>query len=42
LEFGGRVFTYSKRFLARPLKILKREVVAEWRAKAVTTRDMGV
>jgi hypothetical protein len=31
-EFGGRVFSYSKRFLARPLKILMREVVMEWRA----------
>jgi hypothetical protein len=41
-EFTGRVFSYSKRFLARPLKILMREVVMEWRAKAVTTRNIGV
>jgi hypothetical protein len=33
-EFRGKLFTYSKRFLARPLKILMREVVAEWRLKA--------
>src|SRR6516165_10545524 len=33
-EFRGKLFTKSKHFLARPLKNLMREVVAEWRLKA--------
>src|SRR5262249_18551335 len=41
-EFTGSVCSYSKRFLARPLKILMREVMMERRDKAISTRDIGV
>jgi hypothetical protein len=33
-EFGGRLFSCSKHFLAEPLKSLLRAVVEEWRAQA--------
>jgi hypothetical protein len=33
-EFGGRLFSSSKRFLAEPLKVLVRAVVEEWRSRA--------
>ncbi len=32
--FRGRLFSYSKGFLAEPLKVLMRAVVEEWRAQA--------
>jgi hypothetical protein len=35
-EFGGRLFSYSKGFLAEPLKVLMRAVVEEWRVEAGT------
>ena len=35
-EFGGRLFSYSKGFLAEPLKILMRAVVEEWRVTSRT------
>jgi hypothetical protein len=35
-EFGGRLFSSSKHFLAEPLKILMRAVVEEWRVTART------
>jgi hypothetical protein len=35
-EFGGRLFSYSKHFLAEPLKALLRAVVDEWRSQART------
>jgi hypothetical protein len=33
-EFSGRLFSYSKQFLAEPLKLLMRAVVEEWRERA--------
>ncbi len=33
-DFGGKLFSYSKHFLAQPLKVLLRAVVGEWRAAA--------
>jgi hypothetical protein len=33
-EFGGRLFSCSKRFLSQPLKALLRAVVDDWRVKA--------
>jgi hypothetical protein len=32
--FHGKLFSYSKRFLAEPLKVLLRAVVEDWRAEA--------
>jgi hypothetical protein len=40
-EFGGRLFSYSKRFLSQPLKALLREVVDEWRVKAEAEKRTG-
>jgi hypothetical protein len=37
-EFGGRLFSYSKGFLAQPLKALMGAVVGEWRARARSGR----
>jgi hypothetical protein len=33
-EFGGRLFSYSKRFLAESLKALLRAAVTEWQTQA--------
>jgi hypothetical protein len=33
-EYDGKLFSYSKRFLAQPLKALMGAVVGEWRAQA--------
>jgi hypothetical protein len=35
-DFGGRLFSYSKRFLSEPLKVLIRDAVEEWRVKSGT------
>jgi hypothetical protein len=32
-EFGGRLFSSSKQFFTKPLKVLMKEVVEEWRAR---------
>jgi hypothetical protein len=33
-EFSGKLFSYSKGFLAEPLKVLLRAVVQEWQSEA--------
>jgi hypothetical protein len=33
-DFCGRLFSYSKRFLAQPLKAIMRAMVEEWRVQA--------
>jgi hypothetical protein len=40
-DFCGRLFSYSKRFLAQPLKALVAAEVEEWRAQAQSRKDMS-
>ena len=39
--FHGKLFSYSKLFLAQPLKALVAAVVEEWRAQAQSRKDMS-
>jgi hypothetical protein len=38
-DFGGKLFSYSKHFLAEPMQVLLRAVVEEWRVRAQKRPD---